>query len=260
MALRVVPIGSGSRGNATLVECGATRLLVDAGLSARSLTRRLEAVGRPPRTLSAILLSHEHNDHATGAEAFSRKHGVPVVCSPATLAALDLSPQHVAEWIPLPEAAPLELGDFRIESFPLPHDAARPVGFVLHAAGLRFGLATDLGHATTLVVERLRGANVLLLESNHDERMLRDGPYPWQLKQRVGGRLGHLSNLEAAELLERVVGSDCQAVVLAHLSEHNNTPELARRTAAQALLRAGAKRTAMRVASGHGPTPAVEIG
>jgi phosphoribosyl 1,2-cyclic phosphodiesterase len=260
MALRIVPLASGSRGNATLVEAGATRLLVDAGLSARSLTRRLEALGVAPRSLAAILLSHELHDHASGAEAFSQRHGVPVVCSAATLAALDRSPGHLAEWIALPEAAALEVGAFLVEAFPLPHDAARPVGFVLRAAGLRVGLATDLGHATTLVVERLRGANALLIESNHDETMLRDGPYPWQLKQRVAGRMGHLSNVEAAELLERVVDDACQAVVLAHLSEHNNTPELARRSAAQALVRAGVKRAAMRVASARRPTPALEIG
>ena len=260
MALRIVPLGSGSRGNATLIEAGSTRLLVDAGLSARTLARRLEGLGVPPRSLAAILLSHEHHDHAAGAERFSMRHRVPVVCSAATLAALDRSPEHLAEWIALPEAAPLELGDFRVESFPLPHDAARPVGFVLRAAGLSVALATDLGHATTLVVERLRGAHALLVESNHDERMLRDGPYPWQLKQRVAGRLGHLSNDDAAALLQQVVGEACQAVVLLHLSEHNNTPELARRTAAAALGRAGAKRTAMRVAAPRGPTPAVEIG
>jgi phosphoribosyl 1,2-cyclic phosphodiesterase len=260
MALRVVPLASGSRGNATLVEAGVTRLLVDAGVSARSLARRLEGQGVAPRSLAAILLSHEHQDHASGAEAFSRRHGVPVVCSAATLAALDRSPDHLAEWIALPEAAPLELGDFRIEAFPLPHDAARPVGFVLRAAGLRVALATDFGHATTLIVERLRGANAFLIESNHDELMLRDGPYPWQLKQRVAGRMGHLSNVDAADLLQRVADDACQAVVLAHLSEHNNTPELARRAAAQALVRAGVKRAAMRVAAARGPTPAVEIG
>ena len=183
-----------------------------------------------------------------------------MVCSAATLAALDRSPDHLAEWIALSEAFPLDIGDFRVEAFPLPHDAAQPVGFVLQAGGLRLGLATDFGHATTLVVERLRGANALLIESNHDENMLRDGPYPWQLKQRVAGRMGHLSNLEAADLLQRVATEACQAVVLAHLSEHNNMPELARRSAAQALVRAGVKRVAMRVALARGATPAVEIG
>jgi len=260
MALRIVPLGSGSRGNATLVEAGTTRLLIDAGLSARTLTRRLEGLGVAPRSLSAILLSHEHHDHAAGVEGFSLRHRVPVVCSAATLAALDRSPAHLAEWIALPEIGPLELGDFRVESFPLPHDAARPVGFVLRAAGLSVGLATDFGHATTLVVERLRGSNALLVESNHDERMLRDGPYPWQLKQRVRGRMGHLSNVEAADLLQQVADEACQAVVLLHLSERNNTPELARRSAASALVRAGVKRASMRVAAPRGPTPAVEIG
>ncbi len=257
MAPRFAPLGSGSSGNATLVELGRTRLLIDAGLSARALRGRLESIGVAPRTIDAIVLSHEHHDHGGGAERFSRRHGVPVVCSVETLSAMDRSPSHFAEWIPLPQQRPLELGDVRVEAFPVPHDAVRPVGFVIHGEGLRIGLATDLGHATTLVVERLRGCNLLMIESNHDPAMLRDGPYPWQLKQRVGGRMGHLSNDEAASLLGQAVDDRCRAVVLAHLSQKNNTPDLARRTAAQALTRAGVKRVAMRVAAQRRPTPAI---
>jgi phosphoribosyl 1,2-cyclic phosphodiesterase len=121
-------------------------------------------------------------------------------------------------------------------------------------------VATDLGHATTLVVERLRGCEALIVESNHDQRMLRDGPYPWHLKQRVAGRMGHLSNDEAASLIRAAAGPDCRAVVLAHLSEKNNTPELARGAAARALESVGARRVTMRVAQGRRPTPAVELG
>jgi len=259
MAIRFAPLGSGSRGNATLVEAGSTRLLIDAGLSARALGQRLEAAGVSARSIDAIVLSHEHSDHAGGAERFSLRHGVPVVCAIEALEAMDRSPSHFAEWIPLPNGDCVEIGEIRVEPFPIPHDAARPVGFVLHSSGLRLGIVTDLGHATTLVVERLRGCHLLMIESNHDADMLRSGPYPWQLKQRVAGRMGHLSNSEAASLLREVADERCQAVVLAHLSEKNNTPELARRSAAGALGRAGVARVSMRVAAPKHPTPAVQL-
>ena len=251
MTLRVVPLGSGSGGNATLVELGPARVLVDAGLSARSLARRLAGLGVEPRSLDAILLSHEHGDHARGAAGFSKRFGVAVHGASETLDALDLSPVHLASWLPFLPGEPFDVRGIRVDPFPVPHDAARPVGFVLGWNGSRVGVATDLGHATTLVIERLRGCDVLVIESNYDPEMLRDGPYPWALKQRVAGRTGHLSNLEAAELLRDVVDDRLKAVVLAHLSEHNNTPELARRTAG--------RRAAMRVARARGPTPAVVV-
>lgn len=257
--MRLIPLGSGSRGNAALVEFDSARLLVDAGLSARELASRLKAVGASPHEIDGILLSHEHQDHTRGAEIFSVKHGVPVVCSPETLEAMDRSPIHFASWMPLPEAGLLEIGPVRVEAFPVPHDAARPVGFVIAADGLRVGIATDLGHATTVVLERLRGCDVLMIESNHDPVLLRDGPYPWQLKQRVAGRMGHLSNAEAAALLKHTVNRSCRAVVLAHLSERNNTPELAARTAGRALVAAGLPQVAVRVAPPRSPGPAVLV-
>ncbi len=139
----------------------------------------------------------------------------------------------------------------------MPHDAADPLGFVLDADGARFGLVTDLGHVTPEVARRLRGCHVLMIESNHDDRMLQDGPYPWQLKQRVSGRLGHLSNREAAALLREAADGECRAVVLAHLSEKNNTHELARRSALAALAGGQGRRTEVHVAMAGGPTPAV---
>ena len=248
--MRVVPLASGSRGNATLVEFGSTRLLVDAGLSARELGRRLGQICVPPQSVDGLLLSHEHNDHARGAERFSRLHGTPVICSAGTLEAMDCSPAHFAEWKPLAPGRRLALGEVEIEPFPVPHDAAEPVGFVLHGRELRMGVATDLGHVSSLVVERLRGCQVLMIESNHDDRMLQQGPYTWQLKQRVSGRLGHLSNREAAALLRETVDDSCRAVVLAHLSEKNNTRELAQTSARAAL---GHRRPEIRVAQPDAP-------
>jgi phosphoribosyl 1,2-cyclic phosphodiesterase len=257
--VRVVPLGSGSSGNATLVAFGPRRLLVDAGLSARELALRLEAVGVAPSSLTAILLSHEHHDHARGLERFAQKARVPVFTTPETLAALNLAPRHLPAWHPFEPGVPFEAYGVKVDPFTIPHDAVNPVAFVLEGEGVRVGIATDLGHATTLVVERLRGCHVLVVEANHDDDMLIRGPYPWALKQRIGGRLGHLSNAEAATLLAATADDDCQAVVLAHLSESNNTAAKARQTVAGALAAAGRSRYAMRVAARRQPSPAVEI-
>lgn len=256
--MRLVPLGSGSRGNATLVELGGTRLLVDAGVSAARLARRLESAGVAPSRVDGILLSHEHEDHTRGAERFSRKYGVPVICSIQTLEAMDCSPRHFAAWQAL-GAEPFDLGGARVEAFPVPHDAAAPVGFLLHGEGLRLGLATDLGHATMLVVERLRGCQLLLIEANHDDRMLQEGPYPWPLKQRVAGRLGHLSNREAAALLAETVDGECRAVVLAHLSERNNRPALARHEVQRALAAGPGRGVELRVAAADRPSREVRL-
>ncbi len=260
MAVRVVPLGSGSSGNATLVEFGAgSRWLVDAGLSARDLAARLEGVGVAPPGLSGILVTHEHHDHARGLERFSTRHRVPVFSGYRTLEALNLSPRHLAAWHPLETGAIHDLGDVAVSPFPVPHDAEDPVGFVLESRGVRVGVTTDLGHVTALVVERLRGCHVLVVEANHDGGMLERGPYPWPLKQRVGGRLGHLSNDEAAGLLARAADDACRAVILAHLSENNNTAALARRAASTALADAGRRRVEMRVAERRRPTAAVHL-
>jgi phosphoribosyl 1,2-cyclic phosphodiesterase len=248
--VRLVALSSGSKGNATLVELGGARLLIDAGLSCRELTRRLTDVGVAPGSLDGVLLSHEHEDHARGVERFSRRHGVPVFCSPQTLEALDLSPVHLAAWRPLPEGRAIEIGPLEVEAFPVPHDAARPVAFVLRGAGLRLGLATDLGRATGPVIGHLAGCDLLLIEFNHDERLLREGPYPPSVKARVAGGLGHLSNDAAADLLRQTVDGQCRAVVLAHLSETNNRPDLARRAAGAALADAGRARIGTYLARG----------
>jgi len=254
VAVRILPLGSGSSGNATLLEFGKARLLVDAGLSSRELTRRIEAAGVAPASLAGILLTHEHHDHSRGAERFSTKHGVPVFCVRETLEAMNLSPIHLASFEALTPGLVFDLHGVRVDPFPVPHEAAAPVGFSLTGEGVRVGIALDLGHATTLVVERLRGSHVLLVESNHDDGMLQAGPYPWQLKQRIGGRMGHLSNGEAAALVARAADDDFRAVILAHLSEKNNTPALARSAASSALAAAGRKRYEMRVAEARRPS------
>jgi len=257
--VRIVPLGSGSSGNATLVSFGTRHLLIDAGLAARDLALRLAAVGVVPERVTAILMSHEHHDHARGVERFSVRHRVPVLSTPETLAALNLAPRHLAAWHPFDPGTAFEIEEVRVDPFAVPHDAENPVGFVLEGSGVRVGVATDLGHATTLVIERLTGCHALLVEANHDDDLLARGPYPWALKQRIGGRLGHLSNNEAARLLSLVAGDDCSAVILAHLSEKNNAPALARARVASELARAGRRRYEMRVADRRKPTAEVVL-
>lgn len=227
MAVRVEVLGSGSRGNCTFVQGGRTRILLDAGFSRAEIVRRLATIGERPDDLDALVLTHEHGDHVRGVPVLARRHGLPVACHADTWTHAGLVDEGLPEWIPVEAGRPLELGDLRLEPFTVPHDAVTTLGYRITAEGLVACYCTDLGHVTSLVRERLRGANVLVVESNHDLDLLRDGPYPWHLKQRVGGRHGHLSNDAAAELLAEVVDGECFAVALAHLSETNNEPCLA---------------------------------
>ncbi len=257
--MRVVTLGSGSRGNATFVELGGVRLLVDAGLSARDLARRLATIDVEPDTLDAILISHEHHDHARGAERFSVRHRVAVACSADTLAAMNLHPRLLASWIEVEGGRALTIGDVRVVPFTVPHDAADPLGFRLEHDGCAVGVVTDLGHPTTLVKESLRGCTVLVVESNYDERLLDRGPYPAHLKRRIKDRHGHLSNAQTASVLRYAATPDTEAVVLVHLSEKNNTPKLAREAAAGALAESGRRRVQMRVATQKHPAAAIDL-
>lgn len=306
--VRFTVLASGSKGNCTVVSGGKTRILVDAGLSCRELFRRMELAGEDPRTLDAILVTHEHQDHVNGLAVTARKLGIPVYFTEATHrewmrwitprrrmtyaewlaecrrqaaerqaeapaegvdcedAGIEAaassgeaaspedaaSPQgDVAEpekqskekpepsWLPsvayFEAGRPFQVGDFSVSPFTIPHDAADPVGFVFHAEGVRLAIATDLGYIPPNVKAQLKGVDLLLLESNHDLDILRDGPYPWQVKQRVLSRVGHLSNDATAEYLECAYDGRATYIVLGHLSESNNLPELARLAAERAL-------------------------
>ena len=296
--VRFTVLASGSKGNATVLSGGRTRILVDCGLSCRELFRRMRQMGEEPETLDAILITHEHSDHVGGVAVTARKLGIPVYFTEGThrawmrwisprrqmtyaqwlerirkqaaerqaeadVAAEEGDPdegdvveaaetsQEAAEpvepvkakdptWLPAVEyfqaGEPFEIGDIAISSFTIPHDAADPVGFVFQAEGVRIGFATDLGYIPPNVKAQLKGLDLLLLESNHDLEMLRDGPYPWAVKQRVLSRVGHLSNEATAEFLEKVYDGQAAYVILAHLSESNNLPDLARVTAERALI------------------------
>jgi phosphoribosyl 1,2-cyclic phosphodiesterase len=233
--LRFRVLSSGSSGNATLVEAEGGRLLIDAGLGARELTERLESVGVDPATLAAVLVSHEHNDHARGAAAFSRKWGVRLAGSRGTYAAAGFGAEDIAGFDVLEPLADRTIGPFTVRGVPVPHDAAGPLAFVVSCAEGALGHATDFGHLNRRLVDGFRGCDAVLIESNYDPGMLRDGPYPWSVKTRISGGYGHLSNQDTARYLADGLGEMCRAVVLAHLSETNNHPEVARLCAETAL-------------------------
>jgi phosphoribosyl 1,2-cyclic phosphodiesterase len=225
-SLRVCLLASGSKGNSLFVETGETKVLVDAGLSAREIAVRLEKIGVSASDLNGILISHEHIDHIRGAGTLARRFKIPVLISyPAS----KLTHDHFrsASLVEFETGCSFEFRDILIDPFPITHDAADPVGFIIDSHEARMGFATDLGIVTRLVQEKLKNSRVLVLESNHDENMLLNGPYPWHLKQRIKSRHGHLSNVEAAELLTEVMHPGLEGLFLAHLSEANNQPEIA---------------------------------
>ncbi|MBU6505586.1 MAG: MBL fold metallo-hydrolase [Betaproteobacteria bacterium] len=225
--MRFASLGSGSEGNGLLVEWGETRVLLDCGFSLSDTERRLARLGLVPQALSAILATHEHSDHLSGVAPLARRYGLPVFGSFGTLSLLR-DALDAAQLRPVADARPFTLGGLDIEPFAVPHDAREPLQFVLGNGRLRLGVLTDTGCATPHIEQMLRTCDALFLETNYDPRMLAQGPYPPQLKARVRGRFGHLSNGEAAELLSRLEHRRLQRVVAAHVSQKNNTPELAR--------------------------------
>jgi len=237
--LRVRVLRSGSSGNAILVEAGPTRFLVDAGLTAEAVLREIGEDGRAPR-LDAILLTHEHDDHARGAAAIARATGAVVLANEPTVraAGLQLAGARVETFM---QGRPFALGLVEVMPFPLPHDAAEPVGFVLSIDGVRAAIATDLGEVTDELLTRARGADLFVLEANYDLGLMAVSSYPWFLKNRIVGAQGHLSNDNAARAAAASLNGRPQTVCLVHLSEENNLAPLARDTVRAALDAAGAR-------------------
>jgi len=236
MSIRLVVLGSGSAGNATCIEGGGARVLLDAGFSCRELQARLRAVGVEPQRLDALVITHEHADHIRGAALFSQTHKVPLYCTAATFRAAGLARagihgHGVFAHVAVEPGMAFEIGGLRLRPFSVPHDAADTVGYAVECDGGRFGYATDLGHDAMPVREALRNCDLLMLESNHDVEMLRRGPYPQVVKERVLGRHGHLDNETAAALLCDVATDRTRRIILAHLSRTNNRPELALKAA-----------------------------
>lgn len=233
---RVTVLASGSAGNALLLESNGDRVLVDAGVSGDALERALATAGADIRSLVAILLTHEHDDHARGAGAVSRATGVPVIANAATLAAAGAQLSGAVARV-IETGCPFEVGRIVVTAFRVPHDAAEPVGFAIRAAGYRVTIATDLGSADESLDAYLAGADLVVLESNYDLGLLHVSAYPWFLKNRILSTRGHLSNDDAARALARTSGRS-RAICLAHLSEVNNLASLARDTVRGALLAA----------------------
>jgi len=233
--ITVCALASGSRGNAIYLSDGATSILVDAGLSGIEIERRMRARKLCPERLDALLVSHEHADHIHGVGVLSRRYKLPVYMTGRTRRALPTSVGKIGDIRTFDSGMRFAIGGIRLEAFPVSHDASEPSGFLFSRNGLRIGLATDLGIPTALVKERLKGCRALILETNHDPRMLEEGPYPWPLKQRIKSRLGHLSNEASRDLLAALVHNGLSHVILAHLSQTNNCPEKALSAVAPAL-------------------------
>ncbi|MFH1134767.1 MAG: MBL fold metallo-hydrolase [Pseudomonadota bacterium] len=238
------------------IEADDEAVLVDCGLSGKEIRRRIALAGLNPQKLKAILVSHEHRDHILGVGIAARFYKVPVYINRLTLEGAPQSLGPINDCL-FKTGFDFKAGPFMIHPFSISHDAADPVGFTFEHQGAALGVATDLGVVTNLVRERLNGCRALVLESNHDPQMLMDGPYPWETKRRVRGRLGHLSNDESAELLDLLVHRDLTAVVLAHLSETNNLPGLALESHGRVL--SGRNGVSLAAAGQNNPTPLIKI-
>lgn len=224
--MRFASLGSGSQGNALIIEAGTTRLMVDCGFGVDETERRLARLGLAAAELSGILVTHEHSDHAEGALPFARRHGLRVWMTQGTATATEAgTPWNV---VLIDSHVPFAVGDLEVWPFPVPHDAREPVQFVLTDGAARLGVLTDIGRPTRHAEAMLSGCDGLVLECNHDLAMLAHGPYPPQLKSRVAGPFGHLANDAAAALLGAIDRKHLKHLIAAHLSQTNNRPELAR--------------------------------
>ena len=227
--MRFASLGSGSKGNSTLVASADTLLMIDCGFSARQVQLRMARLGVDPQQLDAILVTHEHSDHCTGVAVLSRKYQIPVYLTHGTASSGRIENCHQHHYFN--SGDDFEIGDVSIRSVPVPHDAREPCQFRLTSKGCSLGILTDLGSITPHVVDSYRQCDGLLLEFNHDVEMLATGPYPESLKRRVGGDWGHLNNLQAVQLLQSIDADQLRYLAVAHISEKNNC----RSRAAQAL-------------------------
>lgn len=259
--VEVIILGSGSRGNAALVRTADSAVLLDAGLSCRQIVLRLTEVGHDPDRLDAVLLTHEHGDHVRGLRHLRRRRPLPVFANPGTTAALDEKfdalyggPVHCVA-----TGERFEAGAFTVRSFTVPHDAADPVGYVLEAEGTGIGYATDLGYWGPGVIEALEGCPIVVVEANHDEHMLRGGPYPPVTKERIASQMGHLSNKQTFEYLDRLAGAGLRRMVCAHLSENNNTPGHVQRTGRQVCRSRSVNTVRIDIACQHRPLTGISI-
>ena len=230
--VKICSIASGSSGNCIYIESGKAKLLIDAGLSGKRITQGLQQIGVDGRDLDGILITHDHSDHVKGVGILSRKYDIPIYVNPATWEEIKEKMGKIkAENIQYFESnTSFTIKDFHVESFSTSHDACDSVGFSLYGNNKKMSIATDLGYINKDILNRLTGSDMVILEANHDEEMLKVGPYPWYLKQRILGEQGHLSNECAGRALVKLIEKGLKKVLLAHLSKENNFPELAYQT------------------------------
>ena len=258
-------LGSGSAGNSALVATDHCKILVDGGLSARQIVLRLEQCGVSPEQLEGVLLTHEHGDHVCGLEVLCRKLDIPIYANSQTAEAVRCPAgagfDRHRNWRIFRTGAEFKICDVIVQTFPVPHDAVDPVGFAFYAGSSGLGFITDLGYATKMIVERLRGVHTLVIETNHDEKLLQNDTHrPWPVKQRIQSRHGHLSNSAAATVIEELLPGKIDRVVLGHLSRDCNTPELATRTVREALEKIGKIDIELFCASQSAVSPRFRIG
>ena len=260
MPVRLTILGSGSAGNCAYLETDETRVLIDAGFSFRQIRKRLASIGRAPENLTGILITHEHSDHIQGLGALTEKLRVPIYCNRATKETIEYQLKRSLDHRLFETGASFELGDILVETFMVPHDAQDPVGFLLRTAAGNIGFLTDLGHVTRSVLERVRPANVLVLEANHDVKLLQECRHrPWSLKQRILSRHGHLSNEAAADAAEQIMSTGLRHLYLGHLSRECNRPDLAYRVMAERIQRIGAKHVHLQMTSQAAPSGTLEM-
>ncbi len=257
--MRFSVLASGSKGNACYIEEGNTRILIDAGLSCREITRRLGLIGVMITSIDAVIITHEHSDHTKGLGPVSRKFNSTIYANVSTLSRCHtlhknarVDDRHIT-------GATFKINDITIETFAKSHDAADPVGLIVSSNGSRLGVLTDVGESTPALEEILQGCTSLMLEFNHDVEMLENGPYPYYLKKRIRGSFGHLSNEQAGDLLKRISHNRLKNVVLAHLSEVNNTPEKALAQARASLLDCNMADIPVHVSYQDYPCPLIEV-
>lgn len=258
--MRFVVLGSGSGGNAAVIEGGGVRLLIDAGLSAKQLSVRLLQVGIAPASLDGILLTHEHGDHVRGLKVFLKQFPVPVFTTPATARLVREAGIEGGHWKFFEAGQGFAIGGIQVETFAIQHDAVDPVGFVIGHETRRIGFLSDAGFVTRSVTERLRGVNGIFVEANYDEAMLEsDTKRPWSIKQRISSRHGHLSNTQVSELICEIAHPAMQRVVLGHLSSDCNTPEIILTRLRACLAELGHVHVGLDCACQHEPSPWFEF-
>ncbi len=244
------PLASGSRGNSVFVSAGGVSILVDAGLSGVELERRMAARNISPESISAIVITHEHTDHVKGAGILSRRYDIPLYINEKTCSGAEGKIGKVSRMEYFQCGTGFCIENIKIEPFSISHDALDPAGLTIEYENIKIGIATDMGVVTSLVREHLKGCRLLYIEANHDYDMLMNGSYSWHLKQRIKGRTGHLSNRDAADMLDEIKTDALNHVILAHLSEENNTPDKAFNTVNEAIGACGIK---LYVAMPHKP-------